>query len=178
MNERNAVYEGQVAKARDPKGLGRVQVSLPTFEEKVWAGQATLSAGSKRGTWFAPAVGDEVLVAFANGDPRRPVVVGALWNAKQPPPESNPDRTLVKTKHGTTVVVDDGTGAVEVADGNGNAVKLAADGVTVRAAAKVKVTASSIEIEASVVDVNAAMAKFSGVVECQTLVAQTVVDGS
>jgi hypothetical protein len=57
-------------------------------------------------------------------------------------------------------------------------VKLAAEGVTVRAAAKVKVTASSIEIEASVVDVNAAMAKFSGVVECQTLVAQTVVDGS
>jgi phage baseplate assembly protein V len=178
MSQRNAVYSGVVVEPRDPKGLGRLRVSLPAFDEQPWARHATLAAGSRRGTWFAPAAGDEVLVAFEGGDPRKPVVLGGLWNAKEQPPESNPDRTLVKTKHGTTVVVDDGTGAVEVADGNGNAVKLAADGITVRAAARVKITASSVEIEASIVDVNAAMAKFSGVVECQTLVAQTVVDGS
>ena len=47
---------------------------------EVWARLATLMAGAKRGTWFIPDPGDEVLVVFEGGDPRRPYVVGALWN--------------------------------------------------------------------------------------------------
>jgi phage baseplate assembly protein gpV len=102
-------------------------------------------------------------------------VVGALWNAKERPPESNPQRTLLRTKHGATIVFDDGTGALEVADPNGNAVKLAPDGVTVTAAANVKVSASKVEIEASEVEVNTGLAKFSGVVQCETLITNNLV---
>lgn len=178
MSRRNAVYEGVVVKARDSKGLGRVRVSLPAFDEEVWAPRATLAAGDRLGTWFVPGVGDEVLVAFESGDPRRPVVVGALWNAKQRPPESNPERTLLRTKHGATIVFDDGTGSLEVTDTNGNSVTLASTGVTVTCAGKLKVSATSVEIGAGMIEVDAGMARFSGVVECETLVANSVVSAS
>jgi phage baseplate assembly protein V len=174
MKERNAVYGGVVVKARDSRGLGRVRVSLPVFGEEVWARRATLAAGDRRGAWFVPDLNDEVLVAFEGGDPRRPVVVGALWNAAQRPPE----RMVLRTKHGTTIIFDDGVGAVEIADTNGNSVTLASSGVTVTCAAKVTVSASTVEISAGMIAVNAGMSKFSGVVQCDTLIANSVVASS
>ena len=178
MSQRNAVYSATVLQSRDPRGLGRLQVSVPAFDQKVWARRATLLAGERRGTWFVPDAGDEVLVAFEGGDARKPVVVGALWNAKDRPPESNPERTVLRTKHGATMVFDNGVGALEVTDSNGNAVKLAPDGVTVTAAAKVKVSAAVVEIDAGQVEVNAGMARFSGVAQCDTLVTNSVVASS
>jgi phage baseplate assembly protein V len=178
MKERNAVYGGVVVKARDSRGLGRVRVSLPGFGEEVWARRATLAAGNRRGTWFVPDAGDEVLVAFESGDPRRPIVVGALWSGAQRPPESNPERTVLRTKHGTTIVFDDGAGAVEIADTNGNAVTLESNGVTVTCAAKVTVSASTVEIKAGTIVIDAGMSKFSGVVQCDTLIANSVVSAS
>jgi phage baseplate assembly protein V len=178
MSQRNAVYPATVLQSRDPRGLGRLRVSVPAFEQEVWARRATLLAGERRGTWFVPDEGDEVLVAFEGGDARKPVVVGALWNAKERPPESNPQRTLLRTKHGATIVFDDGAGSLEVSDSNGNDVKLAPDGVTITAAARVQVSVSLVEIDASRVEVNTGMARFGGVVQCDTLIANSVVASS
>lgn len=174
MSDRNAVYRGFVVEGRDPKEHGRVQVSLPDFDEQVWAARATLDAGDRRGTWFVPATGDEVLVAFESGDADRPVVIGSLWSSGQPPPESNPKRTLVRTRR-TTAVLDDGSGDIEVRDLHGNVVTLSAGGVTIKSASRVKVTASMIEIEAGTLRVNAAVSEFSGLVQCDGLTANSVV---
>ena len=175
MSERNAVYRGIVVEGRDQKGHGRVQVSLPEFDERVWAPRATLDAGDRRGTWFVPATGDEVLVAFENGDERRPVVIGSLWSSKQKPPESDPERTLVRTAHGATAVLDDGGGGIEVSDLYGNVVTLSATGVTIKSASKVKVTASMIELEAGTIVVSAAVSEFSGLVQCDALATNSVI---
>lgn len=175
MSERNAVYRGFVVESRDPDGLGRVQVSLPDLDEQLWAPRATLDAGDRRGTWFVPAPGDEVLVAFEAGDPDRPVVIGSLWSSNQRPPETNPERTLVRTAHGSTAVLDDGGGAIEVSDLHGTVVTLSAGGVTIKSASKVKVTASMIEVEAGAIQVNAAVSEFSGLVQCDALVTNSLV---
>jgi type VI secretion system secreted protein VgrG len=43
-------------------------------------------AGKHWGAQFIPRLGQEVLVAFIEGDPDRPVVVGSVYNGEQTPP--------------------------------------------------------------------------------------------
>jgi phage protein D len=73
----------------DPDKLGRVKVRFPwlgDLHESDWARLATLGAGKNTGAVFIPEVTDEVLVAFEQGDIRRPYVIGGLWNGIDKPP--------------------------------------------------------------------------------------------
>lgn len=170
-----------------------------------WARLATMMAGKNRGSWFIPDVDDEVLVVFAGGDPRHPCVVGALWNGQDTPPASmdaagrNPIKKL-RSRNGVQITLDDtdgqetliletpggqkatlrdGPGAVEIVDSNGNAVKLEASGITITASAKVTINAgATVEVSASMVRVSAGMSQFSGVVQCDTLITNSVVSAS
>ena len=45
---------------------------------------------------LTPDVDDEVLVAFEKGDMRHPVLIGALWNGDDKPPEQSPERSLAR----------------------------------------------------------------------------------
>ena len=187
MNKLWGVYAGVVLDVRDPKRLGRVRVRLTAREvaglERRWARLATLMAGSHRGTWFVPDVDDEVLVAFEGGDARRPYVVGALWNASAKPPErmdaaGQNTRRVIRTAGGATIVLEDGPNRVEIADANGNSIVLDSTGVTVTASGRLRVHASTVETEAGMQTVNAGMSKFSGIVQCDTLIANSVVAAS
>src|SRR5258708_1417769 len=86
------VYPALVTDVQDPEGQGRVKVRLPWAPDpggssyETWARLATMMAGGGRGSWFVPDPQDEVLVAFEGGNPRRPYVVGALWNGQDNPP--------------------------------------------------------------------------------------------
>ncbi len=171
---------------------------------EAWARVATLMAGSRRGTWFMPDVNDEVLIAFEAGDPRYPYVVGSLWNGRDRPPEAmdragrnarkvirsrsgvrivlddvnGEERFVVETPHGQRITLKDGPGQVRIEDANGNAVLLDSSGVTVRSAAAVTVQASVVDITAGMLTVNAGMARFSGVVQADTVIANSVVSAS
>jgi type VI secretion system secreted protein VgrG len=50
-----------------------------------WARVVQGFGGAWGGAWTLPRVGDEVLVAFLDGDPDRPIVLGAVYNAEQKP---------------------------------------------------------------------------------------------
>jgi len=58
---------------------------------------AQVWAGKQWGGMFTPRVGMEVLVAFLEGDPDQPYIVGALYNDKHMPPYDLPGE---KTKSG------------------------------------------------------------------------------
>ncbi len=80
---------GLVSDNDDPEKLGRVKVSFPWLDKSyssAWAPVIQLGAGPDSGTFFLPAVNDEVLVGFEHGRVDRPVVVGGLFNKTDQPP--------------------------------------------------------------------------------------------
>lgn len=201
------VYTASVLDTRDPDGLSRVLVRVPDLTETVrtnlWARLATMMAGRNRGTWFVPEVGDEVLVAFERGEVQKPYVIGALWNAKTRPPASADDlavgATLIRSRNGLTlrfrddsqnnsvmletaagqrITLQDNPGSIRIEDANGNVVTVSPSGVTINASAAVTVNASNVEVNAGAVAVNAGTTRFSGVVQCQTLISDSVVAAS
>jgi phage baseplate assembly protein V len=79
-------------------------VRLPWLPDlNPWARVAVLEAGLNRGTYFIPQIGDEVLVAFNQGDVREPFVVGSLWNGQDRPPALLPTDATTKRKIRTRV---------------------------------------------------------------------------
>lgn len=201
------VYPAVVTSVQDPDAQGRVQVRLPWVQEQegatalVWARLATLMAGDGRGSWLIPEPGDEVLIAFMGGDPRHPVVTGALWNGRDRPPETmgagNDVRSLtsrsghrltlddspgagkveLKTSHGHRLTLDEAAGGtVTLAHAGGASLSIDASGkVTVTAVSTMSVSApAGMELNAPQVTVNAPMVRCSGVVEVQTLIATMV----
>jgi uncharacterized protein involved in type VI secretion and phage assembly len=97
---------GLVTNNNDPDQMGRVRVKYPSLsdtEESTWARVLTHNAGNQRGIYMLPQVGDEVVVAFENGDARRPFVIGSLFNGRDKPgSEMLPDQ-----KGGLAVLSDD-----------------------------------------------------------------------
>jgi uncharacterized protein involved in type VI secretion and phage assembly len=171
---------------------------------EAWARLSTMMAGSNRGTWFIPDVNDEVLVAFQGGDPRWPYVLGGLWNGSDSPPETmdrsgsnerkvirsrngvrialddtdGQERFTVETPGGQKVILRDGPGAIEIRDANGNSIVLDTSGITVNAAAEVKVSAATVHVTAGTLTVDAPMSQFNGVVRAQVVQADSVIGTS
>jgi len=109
------VSVGVVSQNQDPEGLGRVKIKFPWREnpdESHWARIAVLMAGKDRGTWFLPEVGDEVLVACDAERIEHPYILGALWNGKEPPPETNSDGRndirKIRSRSGHEIIFEDG----------------------------------------------------------------------
>jgi len=171
---------------------------------EAWARLATLMGGKNRGSWFIPDVNDEVLVSFQGGDPRHPFVLGGLWNGADKPPETldgagqnyrkvlcsrngvrvtlddqdGQEKLVLETPGGQRLTLKDGPGAVEIVDSNGNSVKLETSGITVTASAKVTINASQVAVSAALVTVDAGMSRFSGVVQADTVISNSVISAS
>jgi hypothetical protein len=85
---------------------------------------------------------------------------------------------VIETAGGQRITLQDGPGSVRVEDSNGNSVSMAASGVTVTASSTVTLTASQVDVNAGAVTVNAGMSRFSGVVQCDTLISNSVISAS
>lgn len=181
-----------------------MRVRLPWASDgapiELWARLASPYAGAGVGAWFEPAVGSEVLVAFIGGDPSNPCILGGLWSQANPPPPATvqtgkPGQHVIRTAAGAELrlstasgdapvavsteggaeVVLEADGAVRIADRFGNRVRLDGRGITVESSGKLAVTAPTMHVASGMLTIDAGMVKTSGVLQCETLVASSVV---
>ena len=107
------VYEALVTEVNDEAREGRVKVKFPWFDDQLtteWCRVRQFYAGNDYGAFFVPEVGDEVLVAFIQGDMRYPVILGGLYNGQDKPPTSradDKDQKMIRTKGQHEILLDD-----------------------------------------------------------------------
>lgn len=99
-----AVVVGQPGDEIFTDKYGRVKVQFHwdrqeknDAQSSCWVRVGSIWAGKQWGGIHIPRVGQEVVVAFEEGDPDRPIIIGGVYNAETMPPYTLPDN---KTQSG------------------------------------------------------------------------------
>ncbi|NEP05846.1 MAG: type VI secretion system tip protein VgrG [Okeania sp. SIO2G4] len=164
----------------DPDKQFRVKVRVPTIEKDgvIWARLASVEAGNKRGIFFRPEPGDEVILGFINDDPRQAIILGAVHSEKNVLPiglevtQENYKKGIV-TKEGLKIILDDENKLIEIStpnsnifrlsdkdggiyleDENGNTMIMDDKGVQIKSSKDIVIEGKNITIKGSKVDVN------------------------
>ncbi len=150
----------------DPIGEDRIQVKLPVLDaedEGVWARVVSLDAGSNRGAFFRPDIGDEVILGFLNDDPRHPLVLGMLNSSAKPAPliatDDNHEKGFVtrsdmrimfndekkmlslSTPSNKVILLDEDSGVITVSDEHGNKLEMNSDGISMMSRGDIHISA-------------------------------------
>lgn len=151
----------------DPMGEDRILVKIPTIDSKAkgsWARVATLDAGKKRGSFFRPEIGDEVVVGFLNDDPRDPIVLGMFNSSTKPAPlkasndnhhkgfftrselkltfDDDGKAISLETPGGNKITISDAAKGVTVTDQNGNSFTLNDSGIVLKSSKDITLEAN------------------------------------
>ncbi len=126
----NSIVIGVVTNNNDPDKFGRVKVQLPAMSEveSFWAPVLLPAGGKERGISMLPMVGDQVVVAFENGDPSHPYVIGSMFNGKDTPGEEmavtdgsfalkSDKKALIRAKEDITLQSDKGKWLIKIDNG-------------------------------------------------------------
>lgn len=159
----------------DPEGKDRILVRIPVInnqEEGTWARLASVEAGNGRGFVFRPEIGDEVVLGFLQGDPRDPIVLGALHSSiNEAPIEAlnenhykgytsrskmqihfDDEKSILRlsTDKGNVLELNEETGQIRMEDQNGNLLQMNAEGIILESKGKIHIKASGdIKVEGS-----------------------------
>lgn len=198
------IHLAQVVNDTDPLSLNRVQVHLIGLGLTLWAPVLIPGGGAGYGVALAPRTDETVAVAFAGGDPANPLVLGALWSGARARPQAagkpgesyaivSPGGAVIRmeetgdAREASIVIAADQHTRIRIEAGGGGKVRiehqnssisLDADGVAVTSATAVSVAAPTVKISASAVTIEAATTSVTGVVQCDTLIANSVVGSS
>jgi uncharacterized protein involved in type VI secretion and phage assembly len=121
-------YFAKVTDNKDPDGLNRVRVARTGDGDSVtdWIPVITPWAGSGAGLSALPEPGSQVLVVSLDSREIKKAVLGGLWSAAAPPPETreNPEADLnqdgknslrfIKSRAGSMIIFDDTEGAEKI----------------------------------------------------------------
>jgi uncharacterized protein involved in type VI secretion and phage assembly len=159
----------------DPDKLGRVRVNFYWQEENImspWLRPVNVFAGAERGFYFIPEIGDEVLVGFEGGNAEKPYLLGSLYNGRDKPGPSWPDKdnsfkgiltssklkiefddkkkiTTIETPGGNRAVLSDDGKSILLQDQNQNKVELTTAGINLESPKDIKITSKgSVTIDA------------------------------
>jgi uncharacterized protein involved in type VI secretion and phage assembly len=192
------VYPGIVTNIVDEQHLGRVEVKFPWItadgerDVRTWARLCSPYADNNQGLQVMPAVDSEVIVAFGAGQFEWAYIVGSVWNGKEKTP-ATPEQAnnirLIRTRADSRLEFDDTDGAAKVSitmrTGHKVVLDEAAQTITIRHGMGCVITLDAVDINvnanialnvtAPMVNVDAALSTFSGIVECDTLMADAFV---
>ncbi len=204
----SGVHIARVVDVADPESRGRVQVVIPAIdiagEAPIWARVAAPYAGDNYGAFFIPDVDSEVLVAFTAGDATHPVVIGNLWNGSAAPPEETPsdevklwsltgkngtriaivedeagsEKVEITTPNNAKVTLQEGSGGKVKLKGAGSTITLSSGGIKVKTGGEVTVEGSTMSVTAGTLSVDCAFSDFSGIINCDMLVTNSVISSS
>jgi phage baseplate assembly protein V len=173
-SERGGVMVGHVIRNCDDVRQGRVQVRL------AWRGGIEIwarVAAQDKGAYFIPQVGEEVVVAFHQGDGNEAYVLGQVWNDKNRPPrqgdEDPVNKRVLSTPWGheiafdqteKSVIIKTDTGqhltlkpdSVEIGVDDKNSAVISLDGkgnLTITAKQTITMKAQTIKLDASSIEV-------------------------
>lgn len=152
----NGLQVGVVISNEDPDGEYRVQVRMPLVDpssDGTWVRVALSDAGDKRGLFFRPEIGDEVVLGFLNDDPRQGVILGMLHSSKKTAPLEPSDDNhqkgyqsrseiqllfdddkkvlTLKTPGGNSIVLSEEDKGITLTDQNGNKILMNQDGIAI-----------------------------------------------
>jgi len=194
------LHLGQVTDNQDPEGRGRIQVRLHSTGMSLWATCLSPSAGHGYGISQLPRQDEQVVLAFVSPD--LPIVLGAVWSgADSQPQTATPveDKYALVTPAGNRLLIEDRPGArlhletpsghhITVSEASGGEItiekgneriRLDSGGITIETASQVEIKAGAqVHVSAPMVKVDAGMSSFSGVVQCDTLITNSVVSAS
>lgn len=106
----------------DPAGMGRIKVKFFWNHESDWTRLVTPHAGSGKGFYFIPEVGEEVFVSFEGGNPEKPFVIGTQYNGQEISGYNTAgnDQKVIHTRSGTKMIFNDAQGSIFIEDPSGN----------------------------------------------------------
>ena len=179
-----SIAAGTVTNNLDLLMEGKVLVRVPSIDQEIWARLSATGAGSGAGFFYVPRVDDEVLVAFASGDPTDAFVVGGLWSDRDRIPVTDPvtalsTRTIrsgLTAGAGHEIEMDDLLQSVTITTSTSQkifmdptkieltnlagTVKISLDNLTqsvsITAAASIKLEAPQISLKGATVEINGA----------------------
>lgn len=162
------LHTGIVTDNEDPSGEYRIRVRLPYINDSddgIWARMALADAGSNRGLFFRPEIGDEVIIGFLYDDPRQPLVLGMLHSGALASPlqpsnnnhqkgytsregiqlifDDQKKSVVVETPAGNKITISDQTKEIVLQDQNSNSITMNPTGITINAAKKLEITAGT-----------------------------------
>jgi len=120
------IYRGIVYKSKDDKGLGRLQVYVPSLGKNwvKWAMPNSPFVGKNQGLYMKPKEKSLVWIGFEEGDENKPIWLGGFWGipvgagkyadeAGIETPETDENKRVIKTEK-ATIEIDDTTGNVTI----------------------------------------------------------------
>lgn len=153
------VEEGQVTSVDlDISKEARIKVKLVRRDDnmELECRMCQPMAGSNYGFYFMPEVGDEVLVAFIQGDMRLPVILGGLYNGVDKPPAEHPKIRRIQSVNGHRISFfdatesDGGKGALVIEDAHGNTILMSKDKMVIKCIGHLEINAAVITLHGRV----------------------------
>ena len=138
--------ENQIARVTenvdDPEKQGRIRAQfgwqIDDQENTPWLRLMTPHSGKEYGFYFIPELDEDVMIAFENGDPDRPYVLGSMFrsnrqNGGMADPDNNNKTIRTRTGNELTFVDEPGKETIKIFNpDNDNEIILTMDGKKIR----------------------------------------------